>query len=59
MKFSFTGDGGNNLFLDDINFYRGSPSDNLVLGLDELSSVNGLSLYPNPAANELNVKFTA
>ena len=59
LKFSFTGDGGNNIFLDDINFYRGSPSDNLVLGLDELSSVNGLSLYPNPAANELNVKFTA
>lgn len=58
LKFQFSGDGGNNIFLDNINFYKGGPSDKSVLGLDELSSVKELSLYPNPVSSELNIKFT-
>jgi PKD repeat protein len=59
IKFRFTGDGGNNIFLDNINLYEGDPSDkSVVLGLDELSRFKELSLYPNPVANELNIKFT-
>ena len=58
IKFQFTGDGGNNIFLDNINLYKGAPSDKSVLGLDELSSFKELTLYPNPVASELNVKFT-
>lgn len=60
-KFTFEGGGGNNLYLDNINIYEGAPSDDIVdgsgVGLNELSSLNGLSIYPNPASHELNVAF--
>lgn len=56
VKFEFTSDGGNNLYIDDINFYEGDPSQ---LGVAELESVNNITLYPNPAEDELNVKFNA
>lgn len=56
-KFEFEGKGGNNIFIDDINIYKGSPSEDIVLGLNKLSMVDGLSLYPNPTAGELNVSF--
>ena len=55
-KFVFESDNGNNFYLDNINIYLGEESDELV-GLDELSSFNGLSLYPNPTDNELNLSF--
>lgn len=32
---------------------------NSALSLDEQTSLKGLSIYPNPTANELNVKFNA
>jgi PKD repeat protein len=57
-KFSFEGEGGNNLYLDDINLYAGAPSDNLVTaGIDEVIDFENFSLYPNPTAAELNVQF--
>ena len=59
FKFEFKSGGGNNIYLDDINIYEGPESDAVVVGLDELTSVNGAILYPNPADNELNVKFNA
>lgn len=57
MKFRFEGEGGNNFFLDDINLYEGSPSDNLVIGVEELITFNSLELYPNPTEDELNLSF--
>jgi PKD repeat protein len=57
-KFRFESDGGNNFFLDNINIYSGSPSDVLVLGVAEEGEIDGLGLYPNPADDEVNVRFT-
>lgn len=59
FKFEFKAGGGNNIYIDDINIYEGPESDAVVVGLDELTSINGVILYPNPADNELNVKFNA
>ncbi|MBL1279966.1 MAG: T9SS type A sorting domain-containing protein [Fluviicola sp.] len=57
-RFEFTAGGGNNLFIDNINLYTGAPSEELVVGLEENLSINNLSVYPNPADNELNVRFS-
>ena len=57
-KFRFDGANGNNLYLDDINIYSGGPSDNIVVNVAELDEIDGLSLYPNPAENEVNLQFS-
>lgn len=60
VKFRFEGEGGNNFYLDDINLYSGSPSEEIVLGINEsTTNYSNLSLYPNPTQNELNVSFEA
>jgi hypothetical protein len=58
FKFRFESDGGNNIYIDDINLYSGGPSDNLVVGLNETELAN-TQVFPNPADDELNVRFTA
>jgi PKD repeat protein len=56
-KFEFESDGGNNFYLDDINIYKGAPSDELV-GIDESGNViESMSVYPNPTAGNVNVRF--
>lgn len=58
FKFQFTAGGGNNVYIDDINLYAGSPSDDIVLGLSDFqSSFQNVSLFPNPTENELQVSF--
>lgn len=58
-KFEFTSNGGNNMYLDDINIYIGAPSDNLIVaGIDE-TAFTAVNLYPNPADEELNISFQA
>jgi len=60
-KFTFEGGGGNNLFIDNINIYEGPSSDDIVTGssgIAELTSINGLSVYPNPVDSELSVDFS-
>jgi PKD repeat protein len=58
-KFRFEGSGGNNFYLDDINIYSGAPSEDLVsLGELNLSS-DELSVYPNPATDEVTVSFNS
>lgn len=58
-KFEFTSNGGNNIYLDDINIYSGAPSDNLIVaGIDE-AAFTAVNLYPNPADEELNISFHA
>ena len=57
VLFRFEGEGGNNIYLDDINLYSGSPSNDIVNSVTELSLISHLELYPNPADDELNVSF--
>ena len=57
MKFRFEGEGGNNIYLDDINIYSGAPSDDIVMGLNDNSFLNGINLFPNPSQNEINISF--
>lgn len=58
FKFEFEGSGGNNFFLDDINLYKGEPSNTLVLGLANAGEIAELSLYPNPAEDQINLRFS-
>lgn len=59
FKFQFTAGGGNNVYIDDINIYAGSPSDDLVLGLNDFGSFQDFNLFPNPAENELQISFSS
>lgn len=52
FKFSFQGDGGNNIYIDDINLMSAT-------GLDELDADNTqLSVYPNPLEDGSVVSFS-
>lgn len=57
-KFVFDGNGGNNIYIDNINIYAGSPSDELVIGIEEESQFTNFHLYPNPSEGELNIGFS-
>jgi PKD repeat protein len=56
MKFVFESDGGNNLFLDNINIYTGSPSEDLIASVEEIARED-LVIFPNPTDGQLNVQF--
>lgn len=59
-KFQFTSGGGNNVYIDDINIYTGSPSEEPVTaGLADLGTVANISLFPNPADNEVQIAFSS
>jgi len=58
FKFEFEGQGGNNFYLDDINLYKGSPSNTVVLGIAEEGKLAEFSVYPNPTEDELNLRFS-
>ncbi len=59
-KFEFESDGGNNMYIDDINIYEGAPSETIVTaGIEENGiDIDGLSVFPNPTDNDLNIRFT-
>ena len=59
FMFQFTAGGGNNMYIDDINIYAGAPSDDIVLGLNDLGSFQNINLFPNPADNELQISFSS
>ena len=59
VKFRFEGEGGNNFYLDDINLYGGSPSNTIVLGMNEDQTLTNVTLYPNPVQDELSINYTA
>lgn len=59
VKFRFEGEGGNNFYLDDINLYGGSPSNTIVLGINEDQTLTNVTLYPNPVQDELSVNYSA
>ncbi|MCC6383764.1 MAG: PKD domain-containing protein, partial [Bacteroidia bacterium] len=50
FKFEYTQDGGNNIYLDDINIDG-------VLGINENSVNSSLSVYPNPSIAQSKVEF--
>lgn len=56
-KFRFESGGGNNFYLDNINIYEGSPSDDLVLGLTEENPIQNIAIYPNPVEGDLTIEF--
>ncbi len=55
VNFQFEADGGNNFFIDDINIYSGPPSELSVS--DEMVALTDLSIFPNPADAEVNVRY--
>lgn len=59
FKFRFEADGGNNIYLDDINIYSGEPSETIVLGVNDAPQLANAAVYPNPADEEVNVRFSA
>jgi PKD repeat protein len=50
FKFVHTSKGGNNLFIDDINI-------GTQVGIEEAELITGLSIFPNPGNEEVNVSF--
>ena len=52
FKFVYTSNGGNNIYIDDINLDVNSGINNL----DEMSST--FQLFPNPSNKEVNITFT-
>lgn len=57
FKFQFENGEGNNFYLDNINLYEGAPSEGIVSGLEEITSLNNLNVYPNPATETVHVAF--
>lgn len=53
FKFTFTSGGGNNIFIDDINI----NGQFIVTDLQNLHNENGISLFPNPSENEINILY--
>lgn len=52
LKFVFTGNGGNNVFIDDINI-------DVNAGLSDINEqLENLTLYPNPSINQCLLSFT-
>ena len=51
FRFVFTSEGNNRIFLDDINVDVSAGVE------DQVSSVKDVSLFPNPASDQLNVQF--
>jgi hypothetical protein len=59
FRFQFDSDGGNNLFIDDINIYAEQPSDDPILSSSNITyeKIN-FNVYPNPAQNFVNIAFS-
>lgn len=57
VKFEFLSDGGNNLYIDDINIFSGGPEDD-PLDVDQNEMIHTFHVYPNPAGKIVNVTFS-
>jgi len=51
FMFAFRADGGNNIFLDDINI-------NGPVGIDNFSKIGNFNVYPNPTSSNAQVSFS-
>jgi PKD repeat protein len=52
LKFQFTSGGGNNIYIDDINIF-----DPAQVGIKDITSRKGFSIFPNPATNNTTILF--
>lgn len=52
IRFEFKSFNGQNIYIDDINLF-----DPATVGLEEISFLNQLIIFPNPATSETNVTF--
>ncbi|MEO9257195.1 MAG: M43 family zinc metalloprotease [Crocinitomicaceae bacterium] len=58
LKFEFEFQGGNNIYLDNINLYKGGIA-NDPLSINELqNTISDFNLYPNPTVGDLNVMIS-
>lgn len=55
VSFEFIGNGGNNIFLDDINIWGVASSG---VGLVEYTANYGLRIFPNPSSDDAQVEWT-
>jgi len=53
-KFVFENDNGNNIYIDNINLYPASMTE-----IKEIETNAGLSVYPNPASDFVQIYFTS
>lgn len=53
FKFYFKSNGGNNIYIDDINVF----GDASTVGIDEVKTVNNFIVYPNPTSESAIVSF--
>lgn len=51
FKFEFENDGGNNIYIDDINLYPASMAE-----VDKTLTTNDISVYPNPTTDRFEIK---
>jgi PKD repeat protein len=51
IKFRFTSDAGNNIYIDDINILAN-------VGIDELENTLGFNVYPNPSEDNTVIAFS-
>lgn len=57
FKIVFQSSNGNNLYLDDINLYKGSPSDENIIGVAQMGNLSEWNMYPNPTEKEVVIQF--
>lgn len=58
FRFHFNNDNGNNLYIDDINIYAESPSDDYILNTTTIVHDNiQFKVYPNPASDFVHIDF--
>jgi hypothetical protein len=54
IRFKATSDYGNNAYIDQINIYKR----NAGVGINDLTNISALNVYPNPATDVLNIDYT-
>lgn len=54
VRFKATSDFGNNAFFDQINIYKRAAG----VGINDLTNISSLNVYPNPASDLLNIDYT-
>lgn len=60
-KFKFLSDGGNNIYIDNINIYAGLASEDIFInnGLEDVNAFGDIHIYPNPTNKEFTVEYDA
>ncbi len=59
IRFEFTGQGGNNFFIDDINLTSSDTVTQVISGVSEVSPLFLYSVYPNPASENATLHYVS